>query len=361
MSKAPGDVAKAFLDALPTLDFNKLVGEARREFGIVVVGDPESAQRLIHFLRGSVAIPADVKLAFWVHEPERKAPVPVGKTELVIVLPASEAHLTQARDTFPGVAQLPVLIGEEEKPGAVVNPIRLKELDDDQFQRVLVPALLDRLWDRRLALGRALPTTREHIAGRMMSKATRDLKVVLGSVAGAGSERTGVPTPATAQLLLHQAVLVVGLAAVYGISLDDKNQIFRQIAPKLAPTVLLDGIEAGLTRLAAAAGKDNKYSKLYGPMTAYVVRPTLSAGSTLLAGSVARRVFRGTAVPGRLAAAVARTRSLGKKALANAGQGVEAVSGALRSTQSSEAENPAGREDARAAEHGSAGGDAAGT
>ncbi|HEY8282937.1 MAG TPA: hypothetical protein VIJ28_00985 [Chloroflexota bacterium] len=361
MSKAPGDVAKAFLDALPTLDFNKLVGEARREVGIAVVGSPEATQQLIQLLRGSGAIPADVKLALWAHDPGTKAPLPVGKTEMVIVLPASEAHLAQAKEAFPGVAQLPILVGEEDRPGGVVNPVVLKVLDADQFRGVLLPALLTRLWDRRLALGRALPGMREQIAGRMMSKAARDLKVVLGSVAGAGSERSGVPTPATAQLLLHQAVLVVGLAAVYGISLDDKAQIFRQVASKLTPTVLLDGVEAGLTRLAAAAGKKSKFGKLYGPLTAYVARPTLSAGSTLLAGVVARRVFRGTAAPGRLSVALARTRSLGKKALSNAGQGLDAVSGALGSNQGG-ADHPAPSENARAAaEDGSAGGDTAGT
>ena len=76
-----------------------------------------------------------------------------------------------------------------------------------------------------------MPATREQIARRMILKAARDMRVVLGSVAGAGSGRTGVPTAATAQLLLHQATLVVGLAAVYGESLDDKAYIFRRVAP----------------------------------------------------------------------------------------------------------------------------------
>jgi len=334
MSKAPGDVAKAFLDALPTLDFNKLVGEARREFGIVVLGDPEPARQLIRVLRGTNAIPADVKLALWVHDSAQPAPLPAGKTELVVVLPASEPRLAEAKKAFSGIAQLPVLLRDAERPGGVVNPITLKALDDDQFLTVLLPALLDRLWDRRLALGRALPAARERIARRMMSKAARDLKVVLGSVAGAGSERSGAPTPATAQLLLHQAVLVVGLAAIYGVSLEDKGQIFRQVAPKLAPTLLLDGAEAGITRLAAAAGNGNaRFGKLYGPMTAYVARPVLSAGSTLVAGVVARRVFRGTALPGRWSAALARSRDLGKQAVSGVGNGLVAVSGALGSVR----------------------------
>src|SRR6185437_2669024 len=147
----------------------------------------------------------------------------------------------------------------------------------DAFESVIVPELVERLWERRLPIGRALPATRERISTRMISKAARDMRVILGSVAGAGSGRSGIPTPATAQLLLHQASLVVGLAAVYGISLEDKGYIFRQVAPKLSTTFLLDGAEAGLTRLADAAGKGNdKLGKLYGPMTAYVARPTLS-------------------------------------------------------------------------------------
>ena len=343
MSKAPGDVAKAFLDALPTLDFNKLVGDARREFGIVVLGDPEPARQLIRLLRGTGAVPADAKLALWVHDDARPAPLPAGKTELVVVLPVTEPYLARAKEAFSGIAQLPVLIHDAERPGGLVNPITLKALDDDQFLTVLVPALLDRLWDRKLALGRALPATRERIASRMLHKAARDLRVVLGSVAGAGSERSGAPTSATAQLLLHQAVLVVGLAAIYGVSLEDKGQIFRQVAPKLAPTMLLDGAEAGITRLAAAAGNGHpRFGKLYGPMTAYVARPVLSASSTLLAGLVARRVFRGTALPGRWSAALARSRELGKRAVSGVGSGLVAVSGALGNVRPGSAE-PAAR------------------
>jgi hypothetical protein len=332
MSTAPGAVAKAFLDALPNLDYNKLVGEARRQFGIVVIGDGEAAQQLIALLRGSGPVPSDVKLELWHHRPGNPPPIPVGKTELAIILPVSEAHLAQAKETFPSVQPLPVVIEGGDAPGGLPRPVMVKTLDEDAFHTVIMPELIERLWERRLPIGRGLPATREHISGRMITKAARDMRVVLGSVAGAGSGRTGVPTAATAQLLLHQATLVVGLAAVYGESLDDKGQIFRRVAPKLAPTFLLDGAEAGLTRLADAAGKGNdKLGKLYGPMTAYVARPTLSAGSTLLAGLVARRTFRGSAVPGPLGRVVSRTRSLGKQAATEAGQGAVIAIGAIAS------------------------------
>ncbi|MGH2345099.1 MAG: hypothetical protein ACRDG4_07715 [Chloroflexota bacterium] len=330
MSTAPGAVAKAFLDALPTLDYNKLVGEARRQFGIVIIGEDEPARQLIALLRGSGAIPSDAKLELWRHRPGIPPPIPVGKTELAIILPVTEAHLAQAKETFPAVQPLPVVVEGSEAPGGLPRPLTVKVLDKDTLRTAIMPELIDRLWERRLPVGRALPATRERISGRMISMAARDMRVVLGSVAGAGSGRSGIPTAATAQLLLHQASLVVGLAAVYGESLDDKGQIFRRVAPKLAPTFFLDGAEAGLTRLADAAGKGHdKLGKLYGPMTAYVARPTLSAGSTLLAGVVARRIFRGSAQPGTLGRVVSRTRSMGRHAAAEAGQGVVLVAGAV--------------------------------
>lgn len=330
MSTAPGTVAKAFLDALPSLDYNKLIGEARRQFGIVVIGDGEAARRLIALLRGSGPIPADAKLELWHHQPGSPPPIPVGKTELAIILPVNEAHLAQAKETFPAVQPLPIVLEGSEAPGGLPRPITVKSLDEEIFRAVIIPEVIDRLWERRLAIGRAMPATREQIARRMILKAARDMRVVLGSVAGAGSGRTGVPTAATAQLLLHQATLVVGLAAVYGESLDDKAYIFRRVAPKLAPTFLLDGAEAGLTRLADAAGKGNdKLGKLYGPMTAYVARPTLSAGSTLLAGLVARRIFRGSALPSPFGRVVARARTLGMHAAAEAEQGAVIAVGAI--------------------------------
>ncbi len=332
MSTAPGAVAKAFLDALPNLDYNKLVAEARRPFGIVVVGDDAPAQALITYLRTSTAIPADAKVELWRHVPGTPPPIAVGKTELAIILPVTEANLNLAKETFPAVQPLPVVLQDDEAPGGLPRPVTVKALDEAAFESVIMPELIERLWDRRLPIGRALPATRERISGRMIGKAARDMKVVLGSVAGAGSGRSGIPTPATAQLLLHQASLVVGIAAVYGISLEDKGYIFRQVAPKLTPTFLLDVAEAGLTRLADAAGKGNdKLGKLYGPMTAYVARPTLSAGSTLLAGVVARRVFRGKPVHGAIRRAVSRTRSLGTQAASDAGQGMALAAGAVAS------------------------------
>jgi len=353
MSTAPGAVAKAFLDALPNLDYNKLVAEARRAFGIVIVGDEAAAQALIMFLRTSTAIPADAKVELWYHKPGTASPIAAAKTELAIILPVTEANLALAKETFPAVQPLPVVLQDSEAPGGLPKPVTVNALDEDAYETVIVPELVERLWDRRLPVGRALPATRERIATRMITKAARDMRVILGSVAGAGSGRSGIPTPATAQLLLHQASLVVGLAAVYGISLEDKGYIFRQVAPKLTPTFLLDGAEAGLTRLAEAAGKGNdKLGKLYGPMTAYVARPTLSAGSTLLAGVVARRVFRGRPVQGALRRAVSRTRILGKQAASEAGQGAVLVAGAVASKfRRSEGGEPAPQHAATAETH----------
>jgi hypothetical protein len=359
MSTAPGAVAKAFLDALPNLDYNKLVAEARRQFGIVIVGDSVAADALIRFLRTSTAISADAKVELWHHQPGTPSPIAVGKIELAIILPVTEANVSLAKETFPNVQPLPIVIQGGEAPGGLHKPVTVKALDDDAFESIIVPELIERLWERRLPVGRALPATRERIASRMVSKAARDMKVVLGSVAGAASGRNGVPTPATAQLLLHQASLVVGLAAVYGISLEDKGYIFRQVAPKLTPTFLLDGVEAGLTHFADAAGKGNdKLGKLYGPMTAYVARPTLTVGSTLLAGTVARRVFRGKPIPGKFKRVISRTQDLGRRAAADAGQSAVSVAGAVtsrfrrsdgaepepRSAQSTETVAPLGEE-----------------
>src|SRR5690349_5417323 len=109
MSNAPGVVAKAFLDALPSLDFNKIVGEARREFGIAFVGDQQVVEQILQHLRGPGEVPSDVKLALWRHVPGEGGPLPVGKTEMVIVAPATEEYLRTARDAFAGVSVLPIV------------------------------------------------------------------------------------------------------------------------------------------------------------------------------------------------------------------------------------------------------------
>ena len=330
MSNTPGAVAKALLDALPTLDYNKLVSEARRAFGIVVVGEQEQADVLLQLLRSTDAVPRDSKLAVWRFSQDTNPPIALGKTELAIVIPATEEQLKRARESFSGVPVLPVEL--EGFPSGEVNEqtVTLSALDADQVRTKLVPELVDRLWERRLALGRTLPATRDRIALRMIQEAVRNVKVLLGSVAGAAAGRNGAPTPATAQLVMHQALLIVSIAAVYGASLEDRRAIFSRVAPSMAPTLLLDGAEAALSRLATAVGKEHRFGKLYGPAAAYVVRPTLSASSTLIAGLVARRVFRGRpSDQSRLARAAARTRALGKRVAGGAGQGVGLATGAL--------------------------------
>jgi hypothetical protein len=326
MTNAPADMAKALREALPNLDYNKLVAEARRQFGVVLVGETEQIERLLTILRDGGTVPSDVKAAIWHHVPGKNAPVALGKTELAIVLPATEEHMQQARSQFGGVAVLPVLLPGVAAAEGLTNPVSLAALDAEQVRRVLVPEVVDRLQERWLALGRALPATRDRIAGQLIRRATRDPKLILGTVAGAASGRSGALTPATAALLIHQAVLIVSLAAIYGADLDDRRGVFARVAPHLAPTLLLDGAEAVASRLAADLGKDRRYGKWYGPAAAYALRPTFSTSSTLLAGLVARRVFRGgTGRPSVVARTAARTRALGKRALAGASQATEMI------------------------------------
>jgi hypothetical protein len=322
MSNAPGVVAKAFLDALPSLDFNKMVGEARREFGIAFVGDQQVVEQLLRHLREPSDVPSDVKLALWRHVPGESAPLPAGKTELVIVAPATEEHLNAARGAFAGVSILPIVFQDTATTENPTNTLKLESADADQVHDVLIPELVERMWERRLAIGRGIPSSRDHVAWQLTLRAAKDVKALLGSVAGAGGGRSGAPTPATAQLLMHQAVLIVSIAAVYGAVLDDRRAIFTRVAPSLAPTLLLDGAEAGISRLAAAAGGNRKFGSLYGPLAAYVTRPTLTVSSTFVAGLTARRAFRPHSDVPSLAE---RTRELGKRMVIGAGQGAAVV------------------------------------
>src|SRR5260370_9976210 len=161
MSNAPGAVAKAFLDALPSLDYNKLVSEARRNFGIVVLGDEGPADELLRLLRGSGELPRDVKLAVWRHTPGTPPPIALGKTELALIVPATEDYHAQARESFAGVPTLSILLEGGKAPEGVTNAITLSALDADQVRASLVPELVDRLWDRRLAPDPAFPATRD--------------------------------------------------------------------------------------------------------------------------------------------------------------------------------------------------------
>ncbi|HWE61001.1 MAG TPA: hypothetical protein VHB98_04760 [Chloroflexota bacterium] len=329
MGTAPGDVAKALLDSLPNLDHKKLLEEARRPFGIVLIGEEQATTDLLHLLREHGTVPSDSKVAIWRHVPEANAPMPVGKTELAIVVPATEDYLKQARESFGGVAVLPIVLGEGTVPPEVSAPVHMAALDEAQVRKVLVPRLVDRLWERRLALGRALPATRDRIVWLLMQRAVRDVKVLLGSVAGAGSGRSGVPTPATAQLLIHQASLIVAIGTVYGAEIEDKRALITRVTPNLTPTLVLDVAESQATRIAEGLAGE-KYKKIYGTAAAVITRPTLSASSTLLAGMAARRVFRERpAEPSAFVRAAARTRDMGRRAAGGIGQGAAVVVGGL--------------------------------
>ncbi len=327
MSDAPGAVAKAFLDALPTLDFKKMVEDARRQLSIVVVGDSESAERIVDFLRGGGDVPADSRLHIWRHVPGQPGPADAAKPELILAIHATEELLAAARTAFSGVPLVAIVsaggIRDGEVPGAIVMP----SLERALLRRLLVPRITTALWERRLALGRGLPATRRHVGWRLTQAASKDPRVLLGSVAGAGAGRTGAPTAATAQLLMHQAALIVAVAAISGSSLDDKTAIFKRAASTLVPTLLLDGAEAGISRL-ATGGDGRKYGKLYGQLAAYVARPALSASSTLLAGALAGRAFRGShASPSVLS----HTRRAGKMLVVGAGQSAAIAAAAIGS------------------------------
>src|SRR5579864_2794789 len=143
MSNAPGELAKALKDALPNLDYNKLVGEARRQLGIVVLGDVARADHLLSLLRGQGAVPADVKVTVWRFIEGNNLPVPLGKIELAIVVPATEEYLKQAREHLGGVSVLPILLDGQAAPEGTSNAIALTALDEEQVRKVLVPVLVD--------------------------------------------------------------------------------------------------------------------------------------------------------------------------------------------------------------------------
>jgi hypothetical protein len=211
-----------------------------------------------------------------------------------------------------------------------VKPVKLPSLDARHIHKVLIPHLVDRLWDRRLSLARAVPATRDHIALRLTREAASNPKVLLGSVAGAGADRSGAPTPATAVAMLHQAALIASLAAVYGLDLEDRGGIYARVAPSLAPTILMDGAEAAVSRFAREASKGGRFEKIAAPAAAYVLRPTLTASSTLLAGITARRIFRGTDETDepKLSAA-ARTKAAGKRVVVGASHAIAVAGGSV--------------------------------
>jgi len=325
MAYEPGPVAKAFLDSLPSVDFNKQVSEARKQLSIALLGDDALADALLGVLRQGPSVPRDTRVFLWKHAAGVPAPTEAGKPELVIVFPATEDNVAAAKSAFPGVQALLVNTQGPANGTGPDDPVVLPSMDPADVKRLLVPRLVDRLWERRLALGRGVPITRDYISKRLTRLAARDVKVLLGSVAGASGGRSGAPTPATAQVLMHQAGLIVSIAAVAGEQLDDRSQIFRRVAPNLLPTLLLDGAEAGVSKLAAMRGGD-KYAGLLGHVAAYLTRPPLTASSTFLAGTVARRVFR---IEASSPSVLARTRDLSKKALGGAGQTVFVAAGAV--------------------------------
>jgi uncharacterized protein (DUF697 family) len=329
MASPASDVARALIDALPQLDHKRIVEDSRRQVGIVIIGDEQPAQQLLEIMH-SDQVPQDVRLVLWRHDAGSAAPLPANKTELAIVVPATEPTVRAARQAFSGVPLLGVQLSEAPTSQEVFALVRLPSLDADAVRTLLIPPLVDRLWERRLALGRGMPIARDRISRLLIARAVKDVKVLLGSVAGAAGGRNGVPTPATAQLLVHQAALIVRLGAVYGLDIEDKVALIQRVVPHLSPTLLLDVAESQVSRLARLAGKDERHRQLYGTAAAVVTRPALSASSTLLAGFAARRVFRGAVEGPPLAARVAqRARSLSRRTMEGAGRGVMTLAGAV--------------------------------
>lgn len=107
----PGDVAKALRDALPSLDQKKLLEQARKNMGVVVVGEEAPAAELIRLLRLGGEIPADSKLALWWFVAGGKPPLGMGKNELVLVIPATEEYLKQAHEHFANIPIVPIVLG----------------------------------------------------------------------------------------------------------------------------------------------------------------------------------------------------------------------------------------------------------
>jgi hypothetical protein len=318
MSDAPGTVAKAFLDALPSLDYGKLVAGARKTLTLVIVGDAATVEALRALLLAGGEVPADSRLQLLSYVPGQAKPAEAGKPELVVVVPGTEEVTAQAREAYPGVHLLRLLLDGDMDAANNREVVHLPDLEEASVGDRLVPVLVDVLWEQRLAAGRGLPALRGRLTWRLIQTAARDLKVLLGSVAGAGAGRTGAPTAATAQLLMHQATLIVSIAAVSGAQLEDRTAVFKHVAPTLLPTLLLDGAEAVISRL-AAGDTGRRHGTIYGQLSAYTARPALSVSSTFLAGMTARRAFHVTG-PSRSIATTAR--SLGKSVRAGAAQGL---------------------------------------
>jgi len=336
-----GDVAKALRDALPSLDQKKLLEQARKHMGIVVVGEEAAAAELIRLLGQGGEIPSDSRLMIWQFVPGGKPPLGLGKNEMVIVVPATEEYLRQVHEHFANIPILPIVLGDAKPQTSQPKPVHLRSVDAEEVRKHLVPELVERTWEWRLAAGRALPAMRDHLSWVLAERATRNWGLLLGSVAGAGAGRSGAPTPATIQLLAHQAALIVSIAAIYGQDLEDRRALISRVVPHITPTLMLDLAEAGVSRLAKGPGKGKPRGDLYAMAAVAVARPALTASSTLLVGLAARRVFR-PADPARerpegaaerdgsaLGRAARRTRDLGRRAAGGAGQGASALGGAV--------------------------------
>ena len=335
-----GDVAKALRDALPGLDQKKLLEQARKHMGIVVVGEEASAAELIRLLCQGGEIPSDSRLMLWRFVPGSKPPLGAGKSELVIVIPATEEYLRQAHEHFANIPILPIVLGDGKPLASQPKPVHLAAVDAAEVRKHLVPELVERTWEWRLAAGRALPAVRDHLSWVLAERATRNWGLLLGSVAGAGAGRNGAPTPATVQLLAHQAALIVSIAAIYGQDLEDRRALISRVVPHITPTLMLDLAEAGISSLAKGAA-EGKRGDLYAMAAVAVARPALTASSTLLVGLAARRVFRPatSASEGSEAAAkpdgsavvrvARRTRDIGRRAADGAGEGASALGSAV--------------------------------
>jgi hypothetical protein len=179
---------------------------------------------------------------------------------------------------------------------AKISVVYLNGLELAQLQAVLLPAIVDRLENRALALARRAPIFRNTVAGFLISKTARsnaELVLLTNLTAGVPFVSAFFDSGADFVVLTrNQFELSHRLAGVYGQKRDSRVEVYLEIAPIIAAAFAWKAVSSRAT-------------KKVPPILNMLPKAAIAYAATILVGRAAQLYYAsGRQAPARIAQAI---------------------------------------------------------
>lgn len=230
-----------FVSVLRQVRIDDIEAEAQRHFQIAIAGAPNAGKStLIQRLAGGFGVlePFGLRRLLELDAPLGESALAAAcQSDLVIWLQdATQPHTDESLDLIQREAPAFLNVGNKadllSDPNSGRNEVAISALSGESVRQTLIPAILDALPDFELALGRTFATFRQEVVKREVQRVARvNAEVAVVSAIPQASLILG-PASALADTLIltkNQAILLLRLAAVYGLPLDRAR--LTEVAP----------------------------------------------------------------------------------------------------------------------------------